>query len=78
MASGKSMLGMLDAAARAVADLERLLDEALGETYPASDPISVVLRRPDPDELRAEPSLRQHLHNQGRRGIAETGKTGGD
>ena len=56
------MLVMLDAAARAVADLERLLDEALGETYPASDPISLVLRRPDSNDLPAEPSLGQHRH----------------
>jgi hypothetical protein len=65
MARGKSMLGMLDAAARAVADLERLLDEALGETYPASDPVSAVLRRPDLDDPAAEPSVGRKLHNRG-------------
>jgi hypothetical protein len=35
-----------DAEVLAAAELDRLLDEALRETFPASDPISVLLPRP--------------------------------
>jgi len=35
-----------DAEGLAAAELDRLLDEALRETFPASDPISVLLPRP--------------------------------
>jgi hypothetical protein len=37
---------MTDAEARAAAELDRLLDEALAETFPASDPISIFRPRP--------------------------------
>jgi hypothetical protein len=39
-----------DAEARAAAELDRLLDEALAETFPASDPISIFLPRPKSTE----------------------------
>ena len=35
-----------DAEGLAAAELDRLLDEALRETFPASDPIPVLLPRP--------------------------------
>jgi hypothetical protein len=41
---------MTEAEARAAAELDRLLDEALAETFPASDPISICLPRPKSTE----------------------------
>jgi hypothetical protein len=38
--------GATDAEGLAAAELDRLLDEALRETFPASDPVSVLLPRP--------------------------------
>jgi len=35
-----------DAEARAATELDRILDEALQATFPASDPISVTYRQP--------------------------------
>jgi hypothetical protein len=35
-----------DAEAQAAAELDRILDEALSDTFPASDPISVIQPRP--------------------------------
>jgi hypothetical protein len=39
-----------EAEERAAAELDRLLDDALRDTFPASDPISVVLPRPQSTE----------------------------
>jgi hypothetical protein len=41
---------MTVAEARTAAELDRLLDEALAETFPASDPISIFLPRPKSTE----------------------------
>jgi len=35
-----------DAETQAAAELDKLLDEALSETFPASDPISAIQPRP--------------------------------
>jgi hypothetical protein len=35
-----------EAEAQAAAELDRILDEALSDTFPASDPISVIQPRP--------------------------------
>ena len=44
MAQQSATMG--DIAARAESKTERLLDEALAETFPASDPIAANLRQP--------------------------------
>ncbi len=38
-----------DAEARAATELDRILDEALQATFPASDPISISYRQPTRD-----------------------------
>jgi hypothetical protein len=48
--SAAEVAEMADAEARAAAELDRLLDEALAETFPASDPISIFLPRPKSTE----------------------------